>query len=81
MSRRCAITGKGRQFGNNVPFSHKKTRKSWKPNVQDKKIFVPELGRSVRIRLSTRAMRTMDKKGGLMAYLRSEGLRLNDVIK
>ncbi len=66
--------------GNNVPFSLKKTKRRFLPNIQDKKVFVPELGRHVRLRLSTRAIRTMDKKGGLMQYLRDEGLTLKDVI-
>jgi large subunit ribosomal protein L28 len=50
------------------------------PNVHDKRIYVPELKRWVRIRLSTRAMRTITKKG-LMAFLRDEGLRLKDVVR
>lgn len=81
MGKVCAITGKRRIYGNNRPFSEKKTRRSWKPNVQTKKIFVPEIGRSVRVQLSTRALRTMDKKGGLMPYLRSVGLELKDVTR
>jgi large subunit ribosomal protein L28 len=75
----CAITGKKRVFGNNRPFSEKKTRRSWKPNVQKRRMFVPELGRTVRVQLSTRALRTIEKKGGLMPYLQSEGIRLEDV--
>ncbi len=66
--------------GNNVPFSLKKTRRRFLPNIQSKRIFVPELDRFVNLRLSTRAMRTMDKKGGLMNYLRDQGLQLKDVI-
>jgi large subunit ribosomal protein L28 len=66
--------------GNNVPFSLKKTRRRFLPNIQSKRIFVPELDRFVNLRLSTRAMRTMDKKGGLMNYLRDQGLQLKDVL-
>ncbi len=80
MARKCKLTGKGPMSGNNVPFSLKKTKRRFLPNIQDKKVFVPELGRHVRLRLSTRAIRTMDKKGGLMQYLRDEGLTLKDVI-
>ncbi len=79
MARKCKLTGKGPMSGNNVPFSLKKTKRRFLPNIQDKKVFVPELGRHVRLRLSTRAIRTMDKKGGLMQYLRDEGLTLKDV--
>lgn len=80
MARKCILTGKGPMSGNNIPFSLKKTRRRFLPNMQTKRIFVPELGREVNIRLSARALRTMDKKGGLMNYLRDEGLRLQDVI-
>jgi large subunit ribosomal protein L28 len=80
MGKVCAITGKKRVFGNNRPFSEKKTRRSWKPNVQRRKMFVPELGRTVRVQLSTRAMRTVEKNGGLMPYLKSQGMRIEDVM-
>lgn len=79
MGKVCAITGKKRVFGNNRPFSEKKTRRHWKPNVQKRKMFVPELGRSVTVKMSARALRTVEKKGGLMPYLRSAGMRLEDV--
>ena len=78
MSGKCSITGKKPMFGNNVSHSQKKTRRQWKPNVQSKRIFVPELDRWVRVRVSTRALRTIDKMG-LMAYLDKQGLALKDV--
>jgi large subunit ribosomal protein L28 len=78
MSKKCSITGKKPSFGNNVPFSHKKSRRRWDPNVHDKRIWVPELNRFVKIRLSTRAMRTIDKQG-LMPFLRKNNMTLKDV--
>ncbi|HRV91638.1 MAG TPA: 50S ribosomal protein L28 [Anaerolineae bacterium] len=78
MSRKCQISGKGPLTGNNVPFSQKKTRRRWLPNLQKRKIYVPELGRSIRLKVSTRALRTIDKKG-LVAYLSDEGLSLKDI--
>lgn len=78
MSRKCQISGKGPLTGNNVPFSQKKTRRRWLPNLQKRKIYVPELGRSVRLKVSTSALRTIDKKG-LVAYLSDEGLSLKDI--
>lgn len=57
----CELTGKGKQFGNNVPFSQKKTKKVWKPNLQTKTIIVD--GKKVRMKLSTQAIRTLKKKG------------------
>lgn len=78
MSRRCKLTGKGPLVGNHVSHAHNKTKRRQLPNLQSKKIFVPELGRTVRIKMSTRAMRTVDSQG-LMAYLRKTGLQLKDV--
>lgn len=78
MSKKCNVTGKKPSFGNSVPFSHKKTRRRWNPNVHDKRIWVPELNRFVKIRLSTRALRSIDRVG-LMPYLRKKGLKLSDV--
>jgi large subunit ribosomal protein L28 len=78
MSRKCKLSGKRPRVGNNVPFSQKKTKRRFVPNLQTKKVYVPELGRTVRIKMSTRAMRTIDKIG-LIPYLRKQGLRLKDV--
>jgi large subunit ribosomal protein L28 len=79
MSRRCKLTGKGPLAGNHVSHAHNKTKRRQLPNIQTKKIFVPELGRTVKIKMSTRAMRTVDRKG-LMPYLRAQGLNLKDVL-
>ncbi len=79
MARVCSITGKRPLAGNNVSHAHNKTRRRQLPNLQRKRIYVPELGRFVRIRLSARALRTVSRKG-LLAVLRSEGLTLRDVV-
>lgn len=78
MPRKCQLTGIKPLSGHNVSHAHNVTNRWQKPNLQTKKIFVPELGRSVRLRISTRALRTIDKKG-LLAFLRDQGLRLSDV--
>ena len=78
MARKCKLSGKGPLAGNNVSFSQKKTRRRFLPNLQTKKVYVPELDRSVRIKMSARAIRTVDKVG-LMAYLKKQGLTLKDV--
>ena len=61
MSYKCELTGKGKQYGNNVPFSQKKTKKVWKPNLQ-KKTFMMN-GKKVTMKLSTQAIRTLKKDG------------------
>ena len=78
MARRCAITGKKPLSGNNVSHANNKTKRWQLPNLQNKRIYVPELGRFVRIRLSTRALRSISKVG-LLAYLRKNDLSLKDV--
>ena len=79
MSRKCNITGKKPLAGNNVSHAHNKTRRMQKPNIVKKRIFVPELGRSVRVKLSTRALRTVSKLG-LLSYLRKLNLQIKDVV-
>ena len=78
MARRCKISKKGPLVGYNVSHAHNKTKKRQLPNLQSKRIFIPEENRWVRVRLSTRALRTVTKKG-LLSYLRDEGLSLKDV--
>lgn len=78
MSRKCSISGKKPLAGNNVSHAHNKTRRWQRPNVHTKRLFVPEIKRNVRLRVSTRALRTISKIG-LMQYLKKEGLSLKDV--
>lgn len=59
--RKCEITGKGKQFGNNVSFSQRHTKKVWEPNLQKKTIIVD--GKKVKLKISTQAIRTLKKKG------------------
>lgn len=59
--QKCDITGKGKQYGNNVSFSQRHTKRVWKPNLQAKTVMVN--GKRVRLQLSTQALRTMKKKG------------------
>ncbi len=80
MARRCSITGKKPLSGNHVSHANNKVRKRQLPNLQEKRIYVPELGGFVKIKLSARALRTVDKKG-LLPFLKSEGLSLKDVVR
>ena len=66
--------------GNNVSHAHNKSRTRQLPNIKTKRLFVPELNRVVRIKLSTSSLRTIDKIG-LLTYLRKEGLTLKEVIQ
>ena len=64
--------------GNNVSHAHNKTRRYQLPNIKKKRIFVPELDRHIRLKLSTRALRSISKVG-LLAYLKKNNLQLRDV--
>ena len=71
MARRCEVTGKGTQFGNNVSHANNKNRRRFQPNLQETSLLSDALGRSVRLRLSTNAIRSIEHRGGLDAFLLS----------
>ncbi|NCN05275.1 MAG: 50S ribosomal protein L28 [Spirochaetales bacterium] len=79
MSRKCVISGKKPLSGNTVSHANNRHRRSQKPNMQYKRIYDPELGREVRLRLSTSALRSITRFG-LMAFLRKKGLTLKEVM-
>ncbi len=61
MAAICELTGKGKQFGNNVSFSLRRTKRVWRPNLQKKTFMID--GRKVTLYLSTQAIRILKKKG------------------
>ncbi|MDB2324194.1 50S ribosomal protein L28 [Alphaproteobacteria bacterium] len=69
MAKRCQITGKGVMSGNNVSHANNRTRRRFLPNLQHASMQSEILGRKISLRLSTSAMRTIEKHGGLDAYL------------
>ena len=79
MSRICKLTGKRPLTGNNVSKSNNRTKRRQYPNLQLKRIFVPELDRKVTVKLSTKALKTIDKYG-LIQYLNKKGMSLADII-
>ena len=68
LARRCEITGVGVMTGNNVSHAHNKTRRRFLPNVQKLTLFSETLG-PVSLKISANALRTIEQKGGLDAYL------------
>jgi len=62
MARRCELTGVGPMTGNNVSHAHNKTRRRFLPNLQKKRIWLPEEKRWITIKATARALRTLDKK-------------------
>lgn len=75
---KCKLSGKKPQHGNSVPWSKKKTRRVWQPNIQKYTLYVPELGRAIRVKASTKAMKSVNKLG-LLAYLKKNNLTLQDI--
>jgi large subunit ribosomal protein L28 len=71
MSRKCAITGKGVLVGNNVSHANNKTKRRFLPNLQVISLQSDALGVPVRLRLAANTIRTIEKQGGIDAYLTS----------
>ena len=69
MSRRCRITGKGVLTGNNVSHANNRTRRRFLPNLRMASLVSDALNQVVRIRLSANGIRTVEKSGGLDAFL------------
>ena len=63
MSRICQVTGKKVMVGNNVSHANNKTKRKFYPNLQTKKFYVPETGETVILKVSAKAIRTINKKG------------------
>ena len=78
MSKVCKITGKRTLVANNVSKANNKTKRRQLPNLQKKKIFIPELGKSVRIKVSTNALKSIDRDG-LLTFLKKKNLSLSDI--
>ena len=76
MSRQCMVTGKITAHGNNVAHCNKKVRREFKASVRWKRLFVPSENRYVRLLISSRGLRTIDKVGidTVLAELRQRGV-------
>lgn len=74
MARRCQLTGTEPQFGHNVSHSNTKTNRRFEPNLQKVTLLSDAMRRKVSLRITTRALRSVSRAGGLDAFL----LRAND---
>jgi len=70
MAKVCDLTGKRRQVNNKVSHSNMKTKCLKSPNLKTKRIFDPESGQTIKLKISTRAIRTLDKVGSLSKFVR-----------
>ncbi|MEO0565442.1 MAG: 50S ribosomal protein L28 [Chloroflexota bacterium] len=80
MPNKRKVTQKKPLYGNNRPFSLKATRRHQSPNLQWKRFYVPELDRTVRVRVSAKEIRTIDKIG-LKKFLERQGRTLQSVVR
>src|SRR5260370_19780621 len=71
MAKRCIISGKGVQVGNNVSHANNKTKRRFLPNLQRTSLLSDVLGASIRLRVSTRGIRTIEHNVGIDAWLLS----------
>lgn len=78
MSRVCQVTGKRPMAGNNVSHAHNKTRRRFLPNLQSKRIWVESEQRYVKLRISQKGLRIIDKQGidKVLATLRTNGVKV-----
>jgi len=78
MAKVCVVTGKKPMSGNNVSHANNKTRRRFDPNLQDKRFWVPSEKRWVRLRVSAKAIKIINKKGieSVLADMRKEGKKV-----
>jgi large subunit ribosomal protein L28 len=78
VSRTCQVTGATPSFGHAISHSHRRTKRRWDVNVQSKRYWVPSLGRTVRLRVSARGIKVIDRRGidAVVAELLARGERV-----
>ncbi len=77
MSAVCQVTGRKPGYGKRVSHSHRRTSRRWEPNLQTRRYWVPSERRWVRLRVSAKGMKTIEKRGidAVVAELRAKGVR------
>lgn len=78
MSAICQVTGRKPGFGKSVSHSHRRTSRRWNPNVQRRRFFVPSLGRTITLTVSTKGLKIIDRDGieSVIAQLRARGEKI-----
>ncbi len=79
MAKKCILTGKRTRVANNVSHANNKTKRKQKPNIKTKKIFIPSLGKHFRIKLSTKAIKSISKSG-INKFLKKKNLKAEQLI-
>ena len=75
MAQRCQVTGAVPGFGHSISHSHRRTKRRWDLNMQKKRYYVPSLGRTITLNLSTKGIKTIDARGieAVVAELKAKG--------
>ncbi|MCU1698496.1 MAG: rpmB [Mycobacterium sp.] len=78
MSATCQITGRTVSFGNKLSHSHRRTRRRWSPSIQHKTYYLPSEGRRIKLRVSAKGIKVIDRDGieAVVARLRRDGQRI-----
>ena len=69
MARRCSLTGKGVLTGNHVSHANNKTRRRFLPNIRSRRLYSESLAETIRVKIAISTLRTIEKQGGLDAFL------------
>lgn len=80
MAKVCDLTGKKPLVGNHVSHANNKVKRRQNPNLHTKRFYIPEIDRTVKLKLSNRALRTINKKG-LLSFLKDEGIKLKNIAR
>ncbi|MTD58554.1 50S ribosomal protein L28 [Amycolatopsis pithecellobii] len=78
MSKVCQVTGTRPGYGKQVSHSHRRTSRRWEPNLQSRRFWLPSENRWIRLRVSARGIKTIDKRGieAVAAELKARGVKL-----
>jgi large subunit ribosomal protein L28 len=78
LSAHCQVTGRSPGFGNTVSHSHRRSRRRWNPNIQSKVYYLPSEGRRIKLRVSTKGIKVVDRDGieAVVARLRRNGEKI-----
>ena len=78
MSKVCQVTGKKPGFGKQLSHSHRRTNRRWNPNVQRKRYWLPSEKRWIKLNVSTKGIKTIDKRGieSVVANMRRQGQKV-----
>lgn len=78
MSAHCQVTGRKPSFGKQVSHSHRRTSRRWNPNIQRRSFYLPSEGRTIKLNVSAKGLKTIDRDGieSVVAKIRARGEKI-----